>query len=292
MSQLVRQLLESNTAYAGRSSTLNLAYGGQWGYAPNYSQWLNNQAYVRPNARAVLLSAPKMFTRLPNAREWIRTLKALVEIHPKRITGFDFGLTVNVAKHDIGAGGQQQGEPVKTVRNESTPAMTFQSKVGRPEQRFIEAWIRMILDPDTTYSSSLYLPSSVTANGSTIDTFFADQYAATILVFEPNQSFTRVEKAGIVHNFWPTTTGPIVMESNPVDDMQLEELEIPFEGFVEPCRGAEELAQGILNNINFVNANPCTRKASYPGIDSDVAAQTDIGYAAGVSNTIATQLAR
>jgi len=202
-------------------------------------------------------------------------------VHPKSITGFDFGLTINVAKHDIGAGGQQQGEPVKTVRNQSTPSFTYQLKTGRPEQRFIEAWIRMIRDPDTTYSSSLYIEDRANSSGS----FFAEDYAATILVFEPNQSFTTVEKAAIVHNFWPTTTGAITLESAPVDDLQLQEIEVPFEGFVEPCRGAEELADDIISQINFLGANPCNRRASYPGIDKDVATHNDIGYTAQVNDT-------
>lgn len=297
MSQLSANmaLFDAKQVYAGLTPTLNLSKGGQFGYSPRYAEWLNNQAYVRRNARAILLSPPKLFENLTFSADWISALKAFIEVHPKSITGFDFGLTLNTATHEVGAGGQLQHEPVKTVRADSTPSFLYQSKVGRPEQRLCEAWINMILDPNTTYSSALYRDdlSDITRKDITDGKFFADQYAATILVFEPNQSFSRVEKACIVHNFYPLTTGPIVMESNPIDDLQLEELQIDFAGIIDPCQGAIDLAQTILDElrVDVYGANPCTVAASYPGRDKLVK-DTDgtVGYKYQISNTKANQL--
>lgn len=306
MSQLTTATIEATKLYAGETPTLDLSKGGQFGYTPRYAEWLNNQAYVRRNARAILLSPPKMFESLTNPGAWISALKALIEVHPKMITGFDFGLTLSTATHAIGAGGQVQHEPVKTLRADSSPSFTYQSKIGRPEQRLFEAWIHMILDPNTTYSSAVYrddlAANSATRTALNDGKFFADQYAATILVFEPNQSFSRVEKAAIVHNFFPLTTGPITMESNPVDDLQLEELQIDFAGIVDPCYGAIQLAQTILDELRTsVNgANPCTTFASYPGkpLGSGATARdslvtnTDasVGYKYQIKDTASNQL--
>lgn len=284
--------------YAGQTPTLDLSKGGQFGYKPNYREWLNNQAYVRRNARVILLSAPKMFYNLTSPEKWIGALKALLEVHPKSVTGFDFGLTLNTATHEVGAGGQLQHEPVKTVRADSSPSFIYQSKVGRPEQRLFDTWIRMILDPNTTYSSALYWNDIGGSSRTSVNdgTFFADQYAATILVFEPNQSFSKVEKACIVHNFFPLTTGPVIMESNPVDDLQLEELQINFSGIVDPCDGAVYLAQQILDEIrtNVLGANPCTTKvSSVEGKTRDaLVASTDssVGYKYQVDKTKTNQL--
>lgn len=288
-------VLAPKQAYAGRYPTLNLAKGGQFGYAPRPSEWLNNQAYVRRPARAVLLSPPRLFESLKDAPYWIQALKALIEVHPKAITGFDFGLTLNTAAHPLGAGGQVQLEPVKTVRAESAPVFNYQLKVGRPEQRLVEAWIGMILDPNTTYSSALFRSDIVGASRTDINSgrFFADQYAATVLVFEPNQSFTHVEKAAIVHNFYPLTTGSIIMESNPTQDMVLEELNIPFSGIVDPCEGSVELAQTLLDamRVNVLGANPCTQGPSYPSRDKILAESDDmVGYYAQVNDVRKRQL--
>jgi hypothetical protein len=258
--------------YAGRNPTLDLTRGGQFGYAPVYDEWLNNQAYVRRNARVILLQAPKLFANRTNGTKLVQHLKALLEVHPKIVTGFDFGLTLNTAPHPLGASGQMQQEPTKTVRAESSPTLIYQSKIGRPEQRLFSFWIHSILDPNTTFSSALYSTDiNPTAVGEILDgKFYADQYAATILVFEPNQSFTHVEKAAIVHNFYPLTTGPITLESNPVDDLQLEELQINFAGIVEPCEGAVELASQLLTDMRsgMRNANPCTVPSAYTLADA------------------------
>ena len=301
MSQLTTKVIEGGDLFAGRNPSLDLTAGGQFGYAPRYNEWLNNQAYVRRNARAYLLSPPRLFESLKNGDAWVRQLKALIEVHPRMISGFDFGLTLNVATHDVGAGGQQQQEPVKAVRADSQPVFAYQSRAGRPEQRMFKSWIEMILDPNTTYSSALYRSDIVGASRDDINAgkFFADQYAATILVFEPNHSFTHIEKACIVHNFYPLTTGPITMESNPVDDLQMEELQINFAGIVDPCEGAIELASQLLaeTRVNILGANPCSVKPSYPGRDkivsaSDVAVGSTpgVGFRYQVENTKATQL--
>lgn len=302
MSQLDTKVINKTKLFAGsQTPTLDLSVGGQFGYAPRYNEWLNNQAYIRRNARAYLLSPPKLFQSLTTGAEWVRQLKALIEVHPRDIAGFDFGLTLNVATHDVGAGGQRQHEPVKTVRAESEPVFTWQSRAGRPEQRLLKSWIEMILDPNTTYSSALYHEDITGLSRTDINDgkFFADQYAATILVFEPNHSFTHVEKACIVHNFYPLTTGPIIMESHPVDDLQLEELQINFAGIVDPCEGAIDLAQQLLTETrtNILGANPCSTKRSYPGRDAivsdsdkSVGAKRGVGFRYQVDDVKTNQL--
>lgn len=276
-------ITSADNLYAGRNPTLDLTRGGQFGYAPVYDEWLNNQAYVRRNARVILLEAPKLFSDRVNGAALVRHLKALLEIHPKVVTGFDFGLTLNTAPHPLGASGQMQQEPTKTVRAESSPTFIYQSKIGRPEQRMFSYWLHNILDPNTTFSSALYATDIKSDARAEIEKgkFYADQYAATILVFEPNQSFTHVEKAAIVHNFYPLTTGPITLESNPVDDLQLEELQINFAGIVEPCEGAVELASQLLTDMRATmrNANPCTVKSAYTLADAK-----SIGSTAGSNN--------
>ena len=53
----VTDALLKNTAYARGSVNpiLDLQYGGQMGYAPNYNEWVSNAAYVPRNLICLLL---------------------------------------------------------------------------------------------------------------------------------------------------------------------------------------------------------------------------------------------
>ena len=87
-------ILENNKAYAaGRQNPiLDLQYGGQMGYAPDYTQWVSNQSYIRRNLFCLLVEAPRGFRFLPDADKYVGVLKSLVELHTLSIDGLQAGL--------------------------------------------------------------------------------------------------------------------------------------------------------------------------------------------------------
>ena len=92
----VRNAILGNKAYARgtNSEVLNLKFGGQFGWSPNLTEWVSNQAHVARNLIPILLEAPKFFNLMPNPNVWVETLRALVELHCTSIEGFDAGLEV------------------------------------------------------------------------------------------------------------------------------------------------------------------------------------------------------
>lgn len=73
----VTDALLGEKAYArGRPTpTLDLAYGGQMGYAPDLTEWVSNAAHVRRHVFFLLLEAPRVFRVLPDSEKWTQALR-------------------------------------------------------------------------------------------------------------------------------------------------------------------------------------------------------------------------
>jgi len=48
-------------------------------YAPDLSEWINNQGYVRRNIVQRKIQAPEGFGLLPDPKEWTRNLTRMIE---------------------------------------------------------------------------------------------------------------------------------------------------------------------------------------------------------------------
>ena len=130
-----------------------LTYGGQHGWAPNLTEWVSNQAYVRRNLVCVLLEAPRFFTLMPDPAKWVSTLKSLLELHCRSIEGFNAALTVDTDEHPVGGAGEMQQEVINVTRARTEPSFTFVEKYGRPIQTFIQHWVQYaLMDPETKYA--------------------------------------------------------------------------------------------------------------------------------------------
>lgn len=150
----VTDALLKNTAYARGSVNpiLDLQYGGQMGYAPNYNEWVSNAAYVPRNLICLLLEAPEFFQRMKEPEKWTQCLRSMVELHAKSIDGLNATLQVDVddSVSVVGGGGEVQEEFTNVKRNRSNPRFTFVEKYGKPMQMFFYNWITHgIMDPES-----------------------------------------------------------------------------------------------------------------------------------------------
>lgn len=286
-STIVRDMLSQSDALlkgeayswgaTNKDEILNLKYGGQFGWAPNLTQWVNNQAYVRRNLVCVLLEAPGFFQTMPQPDMWVASLKALFEVHAKSIDGLKGGLEVETDEHAVGGAGEMQQEVVNVKRERSNVTFTFTEKYGLPIQTFLYNWITYgIMDPDTKYAMV-----STLANNETTD-LLADMYSATCLFFEPDPTHTKVVKSWITTNLFPHSTGEIEGKRDLTGSAELLELSIEFGGISQFSLGTNIMAQKILDNMNLTNANPYLRPGFVQNPSSVVSAQTD-GYADGIS---------
>lgn len=278
----------TNKAYAkGHTQPmLDLNNGGQMGFAPDLTEWVSNQAYVRRNVFCLLLEAPQFFQYLPEPDKWVNTLRALVELHPKTIEGLNAGLTVEVAETPVGGGGEMQEEFTDVKRARTQPVFTFDEKYGMPIQTFIREWITQgMMDPDSKVANV------GTIAGKRPTDMLADQYSMTCAFIEPDPTHRKVMKSWITTNMFPKGTGDIIGKRDLTSASEILTLSIEFTGVSQFNLGTNVLAQKLLDNININNANPYLRPAFVKDIAADVAAQAK-GYRSATEALGSSALAR
>lgn len=272
MARLTEAIL-GQKAFGGNANQpmLDLTYGGQHGWAPNLTEWVSNQAYVRRNLVCVLLEAPRFFTLMPDPAKWVSTLKSLLELHCRSIEGFNAALTVDTDEHPVGGAGEMQQEVINVTRARTEPSFTFVEKYGRPIQTFIQHWIQYaLMDPETKYALVGTLENKP-------EDLLADWFSCSALFFEPDPTHRKVVQAWVTTNMFPKETGEIVGKRDLTSASEILNLTIPFTGISQYGLGVNLFAQKILDGININNANPYTRKSYIEAISSDVAAAAE-GY--------------
>ncbi len=273
----VTDALLKNTAYARGSVNpiLDLQYGGQMGYAPNYNEWVSNAAYVPRNLICLLLEAPEFFQRMKEPEKWTQCLRSMVELHAKSIDGLNATLQVDVddSVSVVGGGGEVQEEFTNVKRNRSNPRFTFVEKYGKPMQMFFYYWITHgMMDPESK------IANIGTMESNRPDDMLPDRYSATMIFIEPDPTHRRVVQSWLCTNMWPKGTGDITGKRDLTSGGEVRTLEIEFTALTQHGLGSDYLAQALLDNINITNANPYMRPAFIDGISPDVAAQQK-GYA-------------
>lgn len=272
MSRIQDTMLDQKAFGKGHTNPmLDLNYGGQFGYAPNLSELVNNQAYVRGPLIAILMEAPRFFGIMPDSEKWYQTLKALVERHPKSIEGFNAEITVDIDEHAVGGGGEFQQEITDVKRARSEPTFSYTEKYGAPIQMFLENWIRYgMSDPETKYALAGTLEKKP-------DDMLLDWYSMTCLFIEPNPTHNKVVRAWLSTNMFPKGTGEIVGKRDLTTAKEIVSLSIPFTATSQYGLGVNVLAQKILDSLNIRNANPFHRASFIDKIDSEVEKPTN-GY--------------
>lgn len=254
---------------------LDISHGGQFGFSPDLTEWVSNQAYVRRNLVCILLEAPKFFQLMPEPQKWVESLKSLLELHCKTIEGFNAGLTVELDEHAVGGAGEFQQEVTDVKRARSEPSFTFVEKYGMPIQTFLYNWITYgLMDPDTKYAMV------GTLSGQKPEDLLADWYSASILVFEPDPTHKKVVKSWVTTNVFPKGTGEIIGKRDLASASEVSTLTVEFAGLSQYGLGTNVFAQKILDTINITHANPNLRASFISAIAADIVDTT--GYKKGV----------
>lgn len=272
-------------AYAANANQpmLDLTYGGQFGWSPNLTEWVSNQAYVRKQLIPILLEAPKFFMLMPNPDKWVSSLKALVEVHPKSIDGLKAGLEVETEGHAVGGAGEQQLEVTNVTRERSVVRMSWQDKYGAPINTFWEQYITYgMMHPETKYAM-------VGTLGTPPSDLLADWFTFSMLFIEPDPTHRRVVRSWVTTNLFPQGSGEVEGKRDMTGAGELADMDIELGGISQYNLGTNVFAQSILDTINITGANPYL-KASFingtrSGIDPNVA-QADHGYAEGIQNVV------
>lgn len=279
MARLTDALIDSK-AYSlnAHQPMLDLKSGGMHGYAPDLTQWISNQAYVRRNLVCILLEAPRFFNVMPNPEKWTESLKALVELHARTWEGFNAGLTVELDEHPVGGGGEMQQEFTDVKRARTEPVMGVVEKYGNPIQTLLSNWIQYgIMDPDTKYALVGTLSENRPAD------LLADWYSMSCLFLEPDPTHRKVVKSWVTTNMFPKGTGEIIGKRDLTSAGEVNTLSVEWTGISQFSLGTNVFAQSILDSINITKANPYNRPSFVQAINSEISADS-MGYKKNVDD--------
>ena len=234
----------------GNNQHLDAKQGGQMGYSIRPSEYVSNTAYVRRNVIPILIEAPKGFTVMPNGLALTSTLKSLMELHSKNITGLNDTLSVEFAEDAFGGAGEMQETLTNVTRERSTVSHTFTEKYGKATSSFFYTWIRgLLMDPNTKVP--LYTQTEAGANNAITHTQLPDFTGATMLYIEPDPTHCHVVAAYLVTNMMPKSSGERTSERDLTSGGDLVEVSIEFTGITQVGSAVTKLAQSILSSIGF-----------------------------------------
>lgn len=249
--------------------------GGQMGYAPVLTEWVNHQSYIQRQMICLLIEAPRGFQYLPDPAFWIGAFKALLERQPRSITGMQAGLNVTTFDSPVSGGGEMMQDMTDVKRDRTEPEIRWVEKYGRIIQIYLEEYITNLLaDPDTKVANICTLP------GVRPQDMLADMHGATVLFFEPDPTHQFATKAWLTTNFYPLGTGAITAKRELESPMEPNEFTVKFAGISQTGLGVRAFATALLQSINITNANPHLAPAFVGELDPDVLA-ANTGYAAG-----------
>lgn len=278
MARVTEALLGSKAWNQGSQNVqLNPLYGGQFGYSTNPSEWISAQAYLPRNLIPIVLEAPKFFQNMPDPQKWVEAFRVMFEKHARTIEGLKAGLTVDVAEHQFGGGGEFFQEFTDVKRERSTISVGLVDKYGNVFQNFLERWIMYgMMHPETKTPLTATLDNAPTDN-------LADNYAGTVAFLEPDPTGKRVYRCWISTNLWPQGTGPIEGKMDKTSPLSIKELSLEFTSLSFINEGTKAFGQQLLDGINMTNANPQSRASFITEISADVAAVT-AGYKESVES--------
>lgn len=232
-------------------------YGGTMGPMPDYLHYVAAAPYVRRNLIARMLEAPRGFDNLPDADKRREVLKAIVELHPTSITGFNSQLSVENRDTPYGAAGEILQAPADVKRERPNPTFNFTERYGRPLSRFFDDWIvNLIMDPETKYPSVLtYQIGDAPAD------LLPDYIGMTCIFFEPDPTMRKIDKAWLCTNMWPLQGAPAEAQRNMTTGGESLEFSINFTSLAMVGIGVNQIAQILLNDMTLTGTNPYQRPA-------------------------------
>jgi len=262
-------------AYAEYSHVpvVDVAEGAQNGHMNDFRFWVNNSAYVSRNIVAILIEAPRGFRDLESPQYWVEALKAIIEKHSQRIEGLRSTITVENVENAMGGDGNMQEDTSNVTRERSVPVHTLIEKYGMPFNKFLEGWItNLIMDPITKVANV------VTRNRNSRPTDMLPDYtSATVLYFEPDPTFTTIQKAWLCTNMRPKTGGQVEGTRDLTQGGESLTYSVEFTAITQVGVGVQNFAQRVLESMNLTGTNPNLRDAFVSAIDADVLA-ADNGY--------------
>lgn len=254
----------------GRSAPMvDIAYGGQNGMLQDWPAYISATPYIRRNLIIKVLAGPRGFNLLPEPQKWYQALKAILELHPESVEGFNSTYSVETRETTYSGDGNRMESVANVTRARVEPVFNYVERYGRPYGTFFERWVtELIMDPVTKYPG---VTNRVSGLNYEID-LLPDFTSATIIAFEPDPAFRKIDKSWLVADLKPKgDLAPVEGKRDIHNAGDLVEFSISMTGIAQISVGVNMVAQAILDTMNPIGSNPLAQPAFTTGIDGNVA---------------------
>lgn len=279
MARIKEAIIGSDRGWAqGRlAPMLDLRYGGQNGFGPEYFQWINNQAQVDRNIICLLVEAPLGFNYLPNPGYWVGTLRHLVEVSSLSVEGLKGDIEVTTEDtSNVGGSGEMHEDFTNVTLSRSTPSFVWHEKYGMSVYRFFRGWIyNLLMDPHSKVANIATL-ANVPGD------MLADMYSCTVAFIEPDPTHRFVVKSWLTTNMFPKGISGYQGRKDKTQAGNVPRYTIEFTGITQQGEGVDQYCTMLLRNIDVRNANPSWRQAFVLGM-------TDIEESTGLNVNVEAQ---
>ena len=260
--------------YYNREGTLtDPMYGAVNGYAPEYREWVSAVQERIQHGIPFLIDAPAGFEYLTNdPMQLVAQLRAIMELHPRKIEGFEAGLQLENADIPWGGGGQKLHVFTNVTRDQTSWKSTTDDKEGAPIRRFWEYYIQMLMANEESKVPGVATLSRRPKH------WLPDMWTFTMGFIIPDPLHQYVKQSWIVTNMCPKDGFSGITASRELEAaMQTRQYSHDFGGLAAYGPGIDAYCQKYLDRMNLAGANPALRKAwvedlYVENIDADVLA--------------------
>lgn len=248
---------------------VDLSVSGQHGMVPDHRVWANQTPDISGFTYARVIRAPRGFADMPEPHRWYAALKSLVERHCRSISGLTSTLQVDVRETPWGWAGEQYQVDANVTRERSQVQLQLSADLyGMPYQAFVDAWItNLIRNPDTKYANSVQMESARRP-----ENMLADYRGATILYFEPDATLTKIRKAWMQFNSWPTAGLPFQSMGDKLGGGELSEGTLSLTGITMTSVGIDRFAATFLGGLSLQGSNPALAPSTIDQVQADLLA--------------------
>lgn len=274
-----------NQAY-GRSTNsgaIDLGQAGPRHFAADITNVAGNTPYVSRDVRCALLSIPRFFNYLPNAKQMSRALRQMIELSAQRIGGLNSTITPETAKVRYGNSGEEITVFTNISREQSAPEFEWPELQGFSYSRFWEYYYRMgVADEASKVPGVVALPNSP-LKASDYDATF---WAFDVLFWEPDPLMLEPTKAWLCTTMAPTSPVTVEgsMELNRIGEIAT--VSQTFSAVTEVGMGVMAMARDEMAKMKRQGLLTTELKTLHNGITEDVRAidyglMKDLEVAAG-----------
>lgn len=250
----------------GKGAT-NLGINGPNGYILDTKYYAGYTDYIRNPARVQVLQAPLGLQMMPNASAYVAAYKNLIENWMHSWSGFNRTLSVESTQTEIGNSGEKMETPTRVSRAPSNIQSTIVEKIRRPVIRFLEDYVRyLIQDPQTGH------PLLTGVSTDFVD-HYADIYSGIILVYEPDRTFRYVENAFLFTNFYPKgEIGENIANKQLQQEGEKATYSLNWTGISQVGWAVDAIAQAFIDANTLNKIDPSYQQPITSSVDSNVKA--------------------